>query len=345
MKWAIVTLTKSGAELGRKLSDKIPGSVLYTLPGRGDYLSEEIKGSLKEFTASVFNQYDIIIFIMATGIVVRTISGLINDKETDPGVLVMDEKGKFVISLLSGHLGGANMGAEYVAGLTGATAVITTATDVNGMVSPDMLAVKLGAVIDDMSICKTVTAVMVNGGRVALLPYNDMDIPHPYVSDAESADALVCITNRIAEMRKARSKGKPAVILVPRNIVIGAGCRKGCDPSALQGFIEEELNLLGIDRRAVGAVASIDIKTDEPAIRLAAELFIAEALFFTAESLIEVEHMFECSDFVRETTGAGSVAEPSAWLGSGCSGTMLLHKKKREGMTLAIAEKKLKREL
>jgi cobalt-precorrin 5A hydrolase len=81
------------------------------------------------------------------------------------------------------------MGAEYVAGLTGATAVITTATDVNGMVSPDMLAVKLGAVIDDMSICKTVTAVMVNGGRVALLPYNDMDIPHPYVSDAESADA------------------------------------------------------------------------------------------------------------------------------------------------------------
>lgn len=342
MNWAIVALTSAGAEQGLNLQGKIPGSVLYVMPGRAGYPAEEIKGTLSEFTASIFSSYGMIVFIMAAGIVVRTIAGLIKDKTTDPGILVMDEKGKFVISLLSGHLGGANRGAEYIAGLTGAIPVITTSSDINGMVSPDMLALKYGAVIDDMKQCRDITAMMVNGGRIALHADPGIGSPAPYVSPEDAADGIIYLTNRVLRQDKTDGRDLPSLHLIPRNIVIGTGCRSGTDPDALVSFVIEELALLGIDRRAVCSVASIDIKKDEPAIKSAAAFFNAETVFYPAGRINEVEHMFECSGFVRDKTGAGCVAEPCAYLASGTTGKLLLPKKKRSGMTLSIMEKPLK---
>ncbi len=337
MSWAIVTLTSAGSELGLKLQNGIPGSVLYSMPGRGVQTSRDIDGTLKEFITSIFNSYDVIVFIMAAGIVVRTIAGLIKDKSTDPGVLVMDEKGSFVISLLSGHIGGANKCAEYAAGIIGATPVITTSSDVNGMLSPDMLAVKYGAVIDDMKKCRDITASMVNGGRIALSHDGGIEIPEPYVIPGEDADGIVFLTNR-----KVSEPGISSLHLIPKNIVIGTGCRRDTDPEHLKNFIIEELAILGLDIRSVCCIASIDIKSDEPAVLSAAEFFNAGTIFYTAEKITEVEHLFESSDFVRETTGAGSVSEPCAYLASDCTGRVLLQKKKRNGMTLSIRENALR---
>lgn len=337
MNRAIVTLTSGGAELGLKLQKQIPGSVLYTMPGRGYETSLDIKGTLKEFTGSIFNTYDMIIFIMATGIVIRMIAEFIKDKTTDPGILVMDEKGKFVISLLSGHIGGANKCAEYIASLTGAIPVITTSSDINGMVSPDMLAMKYGAVIGDMKQCRDITSIMVNGGRIVLHTDYNIEIPVPYILQEDGADGIIYLTNRNLKM-----KSVPALHLIPKNIVIGTGCRKDADPGELINFIEEMLDLHCIDKRAVSCVASIDIKKDEPAIKSLAEFLDAEAVFFHTEKISEVEHMFQSSDFVREKTGVGSVSEPCAYLASGCEGKILIPKKKRNGMTMAVVEKPLK---
>jgi len=342
MNWAIVALTSTGAELGLKLQGGIPGSALYTMPGRGAGESREINGSLKEFTASILSLYDMIVFIMATGIVVRVIADLIKDKTTDPGILVMDEKGKFVISLLSGHMGGANNGAEYVAGLTGAAPVITTSSDVNGMLSPDMLAMKYGAVIDDMKSCKDITALMVNGGCISIHSEYQVDIAAPYVLNENDADGIIYFTNRVLKLDEKEKMHKPSLHLIPKNIVLGVGCRRDADPDALKDFISEELESLSIDRRSVCRIASIDIKSEEPAIKSASEFFNAETVFYPADRIREVEHMFECSDFVREKTGAGCVSEPCAYLATGCEGKSLLPKKKKNGMTLAIMERPIK---
>lgn len=354
MKRAIVTLTSAGAEFGLKLKNEIPGAVLYSMPGRCADSSVAINGTLKKFTASIFNLYDTIVFIMAAGIVVRIISGLLRDKTSDPGVLVIDEKGRFVISLLSGHIGGANMEAEYVASLIGAVPVVTTSSDINGMLSPDMLAVKYGCVIDDMKICKDITSLMVNGGKIALSTEYDVDPVYPYILNADDADGIVYITNRTAGEgfncmgsvnsveKKTDGTGIPSLRLIPENVVIGAGCRRGTDPEIMKKFIEEELEMLGVDTRSVSALASINIKRDEPALKSAAEYFNAELKFYTAEEIGGVEHLFQCSDFVRETTGAGCVSEPSAYLASGGSGKLLLPKKKKDGVTIAVMEKPLR---
>ena len=341
MNWAIVTLTSAGSDLGLKLQSRIPGAVLFSMPGRCADSSREITGSLKEFTASIFNSYNMILFIMAAGIVVRTISDLIKDKTSDPGILVMDERGRFVISLLSGHIGGANSGAEYVAELIGATPVITTSSDINGMLSPDMLARKYGAVIDDMKKCRDITAIMVNGGRIILYSDYAMGIPAPYVLSEDGADGIVYLTNSILKHDRDGNSDIPSLKLIPKNIVIGAGCRRGTDPDALVNFIEEEFELAGLDIRSVSCLASIDIKSDEPAIIRASEYFNAEMVFYSAENIRDVEHLFQNSEFVRETTGAGAVAEPCAYLSSGRNGKLLLSKKKRNGMTLAIMERPL----
>ncbi len=354
MKRAIVTLTSAGAELGSRLHAGIPGSVLYTMPGRGAESSIEITGTLKEFTGSIFNSYNVIIFIMAAGIVVRTIADFIKDKTSDPGILVMDEKGKFVISLLSGHMGGANREAEFIASVIGATPVITTASDLNGMLSPDMLAMKYGCVISDMKICKDITAVMLNSGKIAFSNDCGIELYYPYVSNDFDFQGIIYLTNKVLEYEKneevidgmngEKTKGvkTPSLHLIPKNIVIGTGCRKGNDPEELVTFITDELNLLGIDHRAVCSVSSIDIKSDEPAIKRAAEFFNAELMFYSPERIVEVEHMFQCSEFVREKTGAGGVAEPCAYLASDCQGEMLLQKKKRNGMTMAVMQKPVK---
>ncbi|MGL4369511.1 MAG: cobalt-precorrin 5A hydrolase [Spirochaetota bacterium] len=268
------------------------------------------------------------------------IAGLISDKTTDPGVLVMDEKGNFVISLLSGHIGGANRGAQQIADICGAVPVITTSSDVNGMVSPDMLAASYGAAIDDMDRCRDITVRMVNGGKIALSADADIALPPPYVMPSDACDGIVYLTHRT--VKKDDSEKIPSLHLVPKTIVIGAGCRKGTEPCALTDFIAQELDILGIDRRAVCCIASIDIKKDEPAIVYAAEFFNAQTAFYSAEQISAIEHGFACSDFVRAATGAGCVAEPCAWLASQENGKMLVTKKKKDGMTLSIAQRELK---
>src|SRR3990167_2187354 len=157
MMLAIFALTKNGIVLGRRLSQKM-GADLFANP-------KDFKKSVKY----AFEKYDGLIFIMATGIVVRTIAPLLKNKAEDPAVVVLDEKGKYVISLLSGHLGGANDLAKRIARLIGAKPVITTATDVNNLPCIEDIAERFNLAIEDFKKSKIVNSAIVNGRPVAFV--------------------------------------------------------------------------------------------------------------------------------------------------------------------------------
>src|SRR6185369_17333847 len=163
MRIAVIAITRNGAQLGRKLRDGLGGTELHV---SGRYAGQAGKerlafdpDQLREKIASLWKEFDGLVFIMATGIVVRMIAPLLESKETDPAVVVMDDAGRFAISLVSGHLGGANELAERCAFICGARAVITTATDANELPSFDMLAKELNWCIDDIKRVKTLNSL------------------------------------------------------------------------------------------------------------------------------------------------------------------------------------------
>ena len=180
MKTSILSVSVRGAKLGQGIKEKLLSSseeiVCYEKEGResgGEAITFAKMGSLME---EIFQTSDRILCIMATGIVVRTIAPFIVHKSADPAVVVMDERANFVISLLSGHLGGANEWTEELAKLTGATSVITTATDVNSIPAPDVLARKLALTVDSFDALVSTNAALVNGEKVYY--YLDASLPH-----------------------------------------------------------------------------------------------------------------------------------------------------------------------
>ena len=183
-RYAIITLTKGALALGRKLGIRLKNAAptaqikLYVharfeLAAHTDAQSavheQHIKQAIPDLMADLFPAHDSLIAIMASGIVVRSIAPVLRSKASDPAVLVIDEAGDFVISLLSGHLGRANDDARQIAALLGAQAVITTASDVTHSLAVDTLAMQLDCAIDDLHAAKCVTAEIVNGSPVAVL--------------------------------------------------------------------------------------------------------------------------------------------------------------------------------
>src|ERR1039457_3899745 len=175
MRIAVITITRNGAQLGQKLREGLAGAQLYAsvrYAGQAGPLKQVFEpADLKLLIAALWNEADGFVLIMATGIVVRMIAPLLKSKESDPAVVVMDDTGKFAISLLSGHLGGANELAERCAFISGARPVITTATDANNLPSFDMLAKEQGWIIDDISGVKVLNRLLLDGEKIAVVDY------------------------------------------------------------------------------------------------------------------------------------------------------------------------------
>ena len=169
-KIAILSITNGGREKALEIKNHLKNTDAFFIKKDNDYKNEQIivvNKSLKEFVSEIFDKYDYLIFIMATGIVVRTIAPLVVSKFSDPAILVMDEKGHNIISLLSGHMGGANEMTLYISNLINSNPVITTATDVNKKSSLDMIAKSLNAHIDNFrdNVLK-VNSMIVNNEEV-----------------------------------------------------------------------------------------------------------------------------------------------------------------------------------
>lgn len=330
---AIISITEQGNQLALNISDYLDKADCYTLAKYAQGRLNPIKGKLKDFCARLFTKYDNLVFVMATGIVVRSIAPHLKSKTTDPAVVVLDEKGNNVISLLSGHLGGANALTEQIAMHLNSNPVITTASDVNHLPSVDMLAQDKGLIIDSMVDAKDLTALIVNRKNVAL--EDDFNIlPQLSLSADDNAIAGKIIVSNKTNINEEL----PFVKLIPQNIILGMGCKKDTPTEQCLAFISETLDKYNIDKRSIAIIASIDVKQNEQALINSAAHYKCSFKCYPADELQTVEDQFEGSDFVKQTVGVKSVSAPSAYIAGNKSGRFICEKERQNGITISIFE-------
>lgn len=301
-------------------------------------LKEREEEFLSQWTGKMFAEKRAMIFVSATGIAVRAIAPWIRDKMTDPPVVTVDEGAQFVIPLLSGHVGGANELARHIADWLEAVPVITTATDVNGKFAVDLFASAYHMTITDRKEAKNISAAVLEGKQIGV--FSDLPIkklPDGFVMD-RWCEENICITVKDPSFPEKKAS---YLRLVPRAVVLGVGCRRGTDPEFMKEKVFALLKEHGIDPAAVKAIASVDVKQDEPAVLDLKQLFDGECLhqpcehrFYTPEQLNQVPGDFKESAFVKKQIGVGNVCERSA---CAAGGKLLVEKQAGDGITLAAA--------
>ncbi len=346
MKIAVIAITRNGARIGSTLTSAIPEATLF-VPEKYATTVEDgtvYTGAVKDLVAQLWPKVEGFVCIMATGIVVRLIAPHIKAKDLDPAVVVMDDAGKFAISLLSGHLGGANDLARRCAVLTGAQEVITTATDVNGLPSFDMLAQKEGWVIDDLSRVKLLNSLLLDDELIAVVdPTGRVHIVFDgrgrlsfYETPAEAlksgAKGCLLVTNRYFHDPSGR-----LLILRPRNLVLGIGCNKGTGEDEIREVVFSTLERQNLSFKSVFCIATAEAKRHEPGLVAFASSAGVPLICYESHVLNEVTVPTAPSAHAMAAIGAKGVAEPAALLASG-GGILLMSKLKSGNVTLAIAE-------
>ncbi len=335
MKWGVIAITVSGLEVAKRLKTELKEVDIYTLPKFLDTDTKPIEGELSSFTGELFKNHKTLIYIMATGIVVRCIASHLTDKTVDPAVVVMDEQGKYAISLLSGHLGGANAAALYIAKTIGSQAIITTASDGKGVASVDMIAQMHNLKIASMQDAKELTAMAVNDKRIGWRNDTHQDLPHYFNWSETECDGLVVVSNEII------THDKPMAQLIPQNITIGVGCRRGVLGSTIIEFVTEQLAINNLHPLSIEQLASVDLKMDEEGIHETAKHFKVPLTFTLRAEIETIETQFDASDFVKSKIGVSSVCEPVAFIAGGRKGRFISKKQSKDGVTVAIFERKI----
>ena len=347
-KIAILSITNNGRELALRIKEIMKNVDVFFIKKDTDYKSDEVtvvnKG-LKEFIPQIFDKYEYLVFIMATGIVVRTIAPLVMSKFSDPAILVMDEKGNNIISLLSGHMGGANEMTLYMSDLLNSHPVITTATDVNKKSSLDMIAKKLNGHIDDFrdNVLK-INSMLVNNEEVHLYIDGNYKINHQGFTlydektDLDKVRNLVIVTNK-KDINKILNKNienlnEKIIKVTPKDIVIGVGCKKNTNSDHMKNSLIKFLAEYNIDINAVKEIGSIEIKKDEKAIIDLAKFLDVKFKTFSVEEISKVDYLYEKSDWVKKNVGVYSVSDPVAHLLS--EGRVIINKQKYDGITFSI---------
>lgn len=312
MKLAIAAFTDRGEALSKRIGKnvtRIGGNV-----------------TLADWTAARFADADALLFVGATGIAVRAIAPHLKSKISDPAVLVADEAGRFVIPILSGHLGGANALAEEIAATLQATVVITTATDLRGVFAVDLWAKAQAMTVLQPERIKRVSAKLLAGETIAVdCPWPIKGVPPEGVRLDSDADVTVSV----------RPEETDALQLVPRCLTLGVGCRRGASEAQIEAVFRRFCAEHSVLPEAVSAAASIDRKSDEAGLLAFCASHGWPVRFFTADALNAAEGSFSHSDFVLEAVGVDNVCERSAVCASG--GALLEKKYASDGVTFAIA--------
>jgi len=316
---AILSLTRGGEELAGQLADLLPGSTVFSCRGR-----------VQQTLQDCWQEYNSLICIMATGIVVRTLAPLLTDKRKDPAVVVCDEKGRFAIALLSGHFGGGNALAERVAGLLEGQAVITTASDVLGRTALDLWARDLGFIVAKKKDLTHAMGTLVNHGSVSL--FSDYPLPD-MPGDIRLQDDFVKADLAITSRTDLQTTG---ALLHPKALVAGIGCNRNTPAKEIEQALQDACADNNLALQSVRSLASIDLKNDEPGLLDYARTQGYTIDFYNRDQLNGVDGV-STSAVVLKATGAKGVAEPAAVLGAG-GGRLLVKKMKWPNVTVAIAE-------
>ena len=319
MSTRLLAFTDKGLALAEDLASVLGGSSSRLAPGQ----------SLRDWTREAFSECRAIVFVGAVGIAVRAIAPWIKSKDKDPAVVAVDETARFAVPLLSGHLGGANDLARRVAAACGAIAVVTTATDVNGVFAVDEWAKRQNCAVAEIGRIKLVSGALLSGRSAGL--YSRWPIAGQMPEGIVTADADGC-DFALTLWREADR----ALHLVPRICVLGIGRRRNTPAEDIAAAVDGALDAAGILPQAVCRVCSIDLKKDEPGLlEFCAQRGLPFETFST-ETLLAQEGTFTPSGFVRSVTGVDNVCERSAVAGSG-GGELIMKKTAGGGVTVAAA--------
>ncbi len=281
MKVDLISFTREGAFLCRSIAAGL-SSAGHGCSAYGKELFAEEAGilplmdSLDQWAANAFAHSDALVFVGASGIAVRAIAPYVKDKTVDPAVAVVDEKGKYAISLLSGHLGGANDLARSIAGIIGAEPVITTATDVNGQFAVDEWAKKNHLRIGDGQLAKEISAAILNGEPVGVSSDFPIEGPLPeklYYTEEQKIGFRISIYEEDGPFEKTLQ-------LIPKTVTVGIGCRKGVSMEAVEELLDQIRKEHKISIKAIERICSIDIKKEEAALKQLADKLGVPRSFF-----------------------------------------------------------------
>ena len=337
MKVAIISVSDKGQDLAIDLKDKL------------DLDSTIIKCDLyhknvKKYFPILFYEYDAIIAIMASGILIRSIAPLIESKVTDPAVVNIDDNGRFVISTLSGHLGGANELTNKISNLIDATPVITTSTDVNNKLGIDVLARDLYLSIDDSKEILYFNKAILEGREISLTvnPNKNFEYLFEYLNNTEmEINVSIYYSSKVTVDEIHVSVDEHKMILKEKRIVVGIGCRRGKECEKIRDGLMKSLDDLNIQQSRVNLLTSAEIKKDEKGI-----LELSESLGIPVE-FVEIDKLklFESDDvskseFVYSKFGIYGVCEPSALIMAGFESKLIYKKTSYDGVTISVAVSK-----
>lgn len=335
----LVAFTPGGAELGEILREKLRGEghncrlqvskSVAEAKAEAEGVNLPAFDTLRSWTERAFETADALIIIGACGIAIRAIAPFVRDKFTDPAVLAVDEMGRFVQPLLSGHFGGANALAIEIAGFIGAQAVISTGTDVRGKFAVDVWAREQCLFIDGRDAAKRISAALLAGKSVAFESDFPVEGNLPGGVMRGGGELGFCVT-----LNENKRPFKYTLRLHPKIVTLGIGCRRGVGADIIENAVTSALAGANISCEAVRAVNSIDLKANEVGLIEFCRRWDVEFNTFSSERLRAQEGSFTRSEFVESTVGVDNVCERAA-VASG--GELILRKRGCDGVTVAVA--------
>ncbi len=346
---AIVSITKNGIEIAKTLKSKVPSWEIFA-PSKFSNNDSKINWFEESTTTKVgtlFQNYEALVCIFSLGAVIRLVAPHMKDKKTDPAVVVIDDTGKFVISTLSGHLGGANKLAEDIAGFIGATPVITTAADVNKTIAVDLVGNEFGWQIDNDSIVTKISALMVNEEKIGVfqdageknwwLPKKELPKNVQLYSSLEELARSDCkgfliITDKMIEDKHILER---AVVYRPKTLVVGVGLHWDTSRDTIKEGLEFSLSKFKLSPKSIAKFSSIKKEAQVAGLRELAESMNVPVDYFEKQELAGIS-IPNPSRVVQTFEGTPSVSEASAIKSSG--GTLVVEKQKfPPNLTIAIA--------
>ena len=359
MKISVIAFSLTGLSLAEKLEDGLSGHNEVDVYVKSIHADNSIKESLNQWAEARFQDSDALIFVCSCGIAVRAIAPLVRSKKTDPAVIAVDELGLNAIALLSGHLGGANELARYLAAVMEAEAVITTATDLHEKFAVDLFAKKNHLQILNKDGIAKVSAKVLAGETITI----SIESGH-YRESGDTDDSNTKEETNLDQSKTLVDKGQAirmidypptekvdvvgaeeperydaSIYLRPKQYVVGMGCRKDKDSAELMTFYRKTLEQENIEPELVYALASIDKKKEEAGLLAICERKRIPFLVYTAEELSQMNGMFHASSFVETQVGVDNVCERAALAGCGKGGKLIYEKHAQDGMTIAIAKR------
>jgi len=339
---AVYGLTAAGAELASRLAESLQGD-LYLPGGLAPSYSARAFETVAGVVRENFEAYSAHVFVAAAGIVVRAVAPLLRGKDRDPGVVVLDQAGEYVVSLLSGHLGGANRLARRIGGIIGARPVVTTATDTADILAADVLADESDMAIANLRAVRSVNSALLESkplqvydpeDRLGLRSgsrrgYNPEFVDDP--GDMQRDRPGLAVTWRSAEPVDRDNH----LLLHPRCLAVGIGCHRGAGADAILQHVVSVFERHGLALSSIRTLASVSLRSREPGILRAASMLEAPVAFLDREQLGAAQ-VPNPSEHVKKYLGVESVCEAAALIAAE-GGRLLVDKTRGKGVTVAVA--------